>query len=377
MRTHPDETLGQGRRDAAPAHAARGRGALSNATGRFESHQRLTRDETWEYDDGWHSGDEAPPPLSTTVSVDASRTIIATNRSPDLPFERSINPYRGCEHGCIYCFARPTHAFLGLSPGLDFESQLLAKPDAPRLLERALAHRGYRCKVIALGTNTDPYQPIEKTWRITRGLLEVFAACNHPLGIVTKSTLVARDLDLLAPMATKNLVQVCVSVTTLDRRLARRMEPRAATPERRLATIRRLSEAGIPTGVMVAPVIPALTDSEMESILEKAADAGAETASYVFLRLPLEIKQLFREWLNAHAPLKAARVMGHIRGARGGRDYDPTFHRRQRGDGAYADVLARRFQLAAKRLGLNRERMTLDTTQFRPPPQPGAQLTLL
>ena len=246
--------------------ARRGRGAASNTTNRFETLKRVARDADWVFDDGWGGADEPPPTIATTVTVDATRTIIATNDSPDIGFDRSINPYRGCEHGCIYCFARPTHAWLGYSPGLDFESQLVAKPEAPRLLARELARPGYRCRMIALGTNTDPYQPIERTWRITRGILEVLAAHSHPLGIVTKSALVGRDIDILAPMAAQGLAQVFVSVTTLDRRLARRMEPRAATPEKRLEIIRRLTQAGIPTGVMAAPVIPALTDSELEAI---------------------------------------------------------------------------------------------------------------
>ena len=357
--------------------ARRGRGAASNTTNRFETLKRVARDADWVFDDGWGGADEPPPTIATTVTVDSTRTIIATNDSPDIGFDRSINPYRGCEHGCIYCFARPTHAWLGYSPGLDFESQLVAKPEAPRLLARELARPGYRCRMIALGTNTDPYQPIERTWRITRGILEVLAAHSHPLGIVTKSVLVGRDIDILAPMAAQGLAQVFVSVTTLDRRLARRMEPRAATPEKRLEIIRRLTQAGIPTGVMAAPVIPALTDSELEAILQAAAAAGARTASYVLLRLPLEIKDLFREWLAENEPLKAESVMRRVRIMRGGRDYDATFGRRQTGEGSDAELLARRFQLACRRLGFNQARTELDTSLFRVPPAPGDQLSLL
>ena len=356
--------------------ARRGRGALSNATNRFDSLKRITRDESFAFDDGWGGADEAPLPLRTTVTRDASRSVIAKNESPDLPFDQSINPYRGCEHGCVYCYARPSHAYLGFSPGLDFESRLLAKPDAPRLLARALARPSYRCQLLALGTNTDPYQPVERTWRITRGILEVLADHRHPVGVVTKSSMVTRDIDLLSAMAEKGLAQVCISLTTLDRKLARRMEPRAATPERRLETIRRLADAGIPTGVMVAPVIPALTDSELESILAAAAKAGALTASYVFLRLPHELKDLFREWLAMNEPLRAKRIMNHVRAAHGGKDYEPVFGKRGRGEGAYAEMIARRFRLGCQRFGLNRHRVHLDTGQFRRPSPDSDQMSL-
>ncbi len=354
-----------------PAAPRKGRGAIGNPTGRFEAERRYA------IDDGWGSGDEEAPPLATTVTLDASRTVITRNASPDISFDRSINPYRGCEHGCIYCYARPSHAYLGLSPGLDFEARLFAKPDAARILERELGDPKYRCRVIALGTNTDPYQPIERRFRITRQILEVLAACSHPVGIVTKSSLVLRDIDILAPMAERRLAKVFVSVTTLDRRLARRMEPRAAAPERRLETIRGLSQAGIPVGVMAAPMIPALNDAELERILEAAAQAGARSAGYVLLRLPHEIKGLFQEWLEAHEPLKAEHVMSLVRETRGGRLYDSTYGIRMRGTGPYAELLGRRFRRACKRLGLNLGDGSLDTTRFRPPARHGDQLSLL
>ena len=347
----------------------KGRGAVSGRDGRYERYAHVA------VDDGW-SIDEEMPPLATTVTRDTTRRIIARNASPDVPFDRSINPYRGCEHGCIYCFARPTHAYLGLSPGLDFESRLFYKPDAALLLEQELRHPKYDCDLIALGTNTDPYQPIEREYEITRRILEVFARFNHPVGVVTKSALVLRDIDILAPMAVKGLAQVCVSVTTLDRELSRRLEPRATTPPRRIETIRRLSEAGIPTGVMAAPMIPALNDAELEAILEAAYEAGARIAGYVLLRLPLEIKDLFQEWLRVHAPLKAEHVLGLIRETRGGAMYDATFGRRMRGTGPYAQLLERRFDLACRQLGFNAERFKLDPSQFRIPPSPGDQLDL-
>ncbi len=348
-----------------------GRGALSNPSGRYEATTRVA------CDDGWGSLDEELPRLVTTVHLDATRTVITRNASPDVPFDRSINPYRGCEHGCVYCFARPSHAYLGLSPGQDFESRLFAKPDAPALLAGELRRPGYRCRVIALGTNTDPYPPIEREHRITRGILEVLAAHDHPVGIVTKSNLVVRDIDILAPMAARRLVKVFVSVTTLDRVLARRLEPRAPTPLRRLAALRQLAAAGIPTGVMVAPIIPALTDGEIERILEAAAEAGVGSAGYVLLRLPREVKDLFTEWLAAHAPNKANRVMSLVRQTRGGRDYDATWGKRMTGTGPYAELIARRFRLACTKLGLDKRDWALDTTKFRPPPGPGSQLSLL
>jgi DNA repair photolyase len=348
------------------------RGAVSNPTGRFEPHAREAAD------DDWDLAEDDLPPLRTTVTVDATRTILARNDSPDIPFDRSINPYRGCEHGCIYCFARPSHAWLGLSPGLDFETRLLAKPEAALLLEAELRARGYRCRPIAIGTNTDPYQPIERERRIMRQVLEVLAAFDHPVVITTKSALVTRDIDVLAPMAAKGLAAVGISVTTLDRDLARRMEPRAAVPDKRLDAIRALSESGIPVKVMAAPVIPFLTDAELERILEAGAEAGARSAGYILLRLPLEIKDLFAEWLEAHAPGKARHVMSLMRQSRDGKLYEAEFGTRMKGTGTYAELLAKRFALAVKRLGLddNRHLFPLDTSRFRPPPRPGDQMDL-
>ena len=353
-----------------PHMPRKGRGSVSNRSGRFEAHARHA------VDDGWARDEEELPPLATVLVEDTSRTIIARNTSPDVQFDRSINPYRGCEHGCIYCYARPTHAYLGLSPGLDFETRLFFKPDAARLLEAELRHPGYRCGVIAMGTNTDPYQQVERDKRITRQILEVLAAFDHPVGIVTKSALVLRDLDILAPMAERGLAQVCVSVTTLDRDLARRLEPRAATPPRRIETIRALAAAGVPTGVMAAPMIPGLNDHELEAILGQAAAAGAVTAGYILIRLPLEIADLFTEWLETHAPDRAKRVMGLIRETRGGKTYQSGFGRRMRGTGAYAELLTRRFELAVDRLGFNERRLELDTSRFTPPPATGDQLEL-
>jgi DNA repair photolyase len=327
-------------------------------------------------DDGWSTADAVPPQVRTTLSRDATRRVITYNQSPDLPFDRSINPYRGCEHGCIYCFARPSHAFLGLSPGLDFETRLFAKPDAARLLERELRRPGYEPRALSLGTNTDPYQPVEKQQRITRSIIEVLSAFNHPVTIVTKSALVLRDIDILAPMAARRLAKVAISVTTLDRRLARSMEPRASTPTRRIETIRTLADAGIPALVMVAPVIPGLTDWELERILHTAHQVGATEAGYVLLRLPLEVKDLFREWLQANAPERASRVLGLVRAARGGKDYDSDWGQRLTGSGAYADLIGQRFRLAAKRLALNASPSSLDTSQFHRPCDEALQLDL-
>ena len=356
---------------AAPPH--KGRGATFNPKVRFES-GRLDP-----FDDGWGSlaaaRAEAPPP-PTQVMPDASRTVIARNTSPDIPFDRSINPYRGCEHGCVYCYARPSHAYLGLSPGLDFETKLFAKLDAAPLLERELARPGYRCQPIALGTNTDPYQPQERRLGITRGILEVLAHCRHPVTIVTKSAAVTRDLDLLAAMAADGLARVALSVTTLDPALARTLEPRAAAPHRRLEALRTLSAAGVPTSVMVAPVIPALNDHEIEAVLEAAAAAGTQQAGYVLLRLPHEVKQLFAAWLEAHAPLRAERVLALVRQCRDGKLNDPTFGRRMRGQGAYAELIAKRFSVATRRLGLNRSRSPLRTDLFEPPAEGCRQLRL-
>ncbi|MBL28706.1 MAG: radical SAM protein [Rhodospirillaceae bacterium] len=345
-----------------PSHGYRkGRGAVTNVAGRYEA----TTTEAW--DDGWGTIEEDLPPLRTTVQVDKTKTIIARNQSPDVGFDRSINPYRGCEHGCAYCFARPTHAYLGLSPGQDFESRLFMKPDAAKLLRAELSSSRYRCRVIAMGTNTDPYQPLERKERITRSVLEVLSAFDHPVGITTKSALVARDIDILGPMARERLAKVFISVTTLDRHLANRLEPRASTPARRLEAVKRLTDAGIPTGVMVAPIIPGLTDSEVEAIIAAAATAGAVSTGYVLLRLPLEIKSLFEEWLRENEPLKAAKVWSLMRQSRDGKLYDAAFGSRQRGSGAYATLIRQRVDAAAKRHGLNARPWSLDVTKFRVP----------
>jgi DNA repair photolyase len=349
----------------------KGRGASSNETGRFEAEKRVS------FDDGWGSADAAPLPLATTLAVDSTRTIIARNDSPDIGFDRSINPYRGCEHGCIYCYARPSHAYLGLSPGLDFESRLFYKPQAAALLAAELRKKRYVCRPIALGSNTDPYQPVERQLGITRSILEVLRDFRHPVTIVSKSALIRRDLDILSEMAKDRLAIVAISVTTLDRSLARVMEPRAATPERRLETIAALAEAGIPTGVLSAPMIPALNDSEMEHILERARAAGATSAGYTLLRLPLELKGLFREWLEAHFPDKAAHVLSLVAQTHGGRLYDSTWSKRMIGAGPYADMLGVRFDRASRKLGFHqRTADPLDTSRFRPPPQVGDQLSL-
>jgi DNA repair photolyase len=347
-----------------------GRGAQTNRTGRFEpiAYEPV--------DDGWESLAEFEA-LTTEVQEVPARRIITRNESPDIGFDRSINPYRGCEHGCIYCFARPTHAFLGLSPGLDFETKLFAKTNAGPALERELADPAYRVETIAIGTNTDPYQPIERRYRIVRRILEVLSAANHPVGIVTKSALVLRDLDILKSMASRGLVKVALSVTTLDRKLARAMEPRASTPDKRLETLQRLVDAGIPAAVMVAPVIPGLNDMEMERILERASSIGVKNAGYVLLRLPLEIGDLFTEWLKANCPDRASRVLSLMRSTRGGKLYDAKWGERMRGDGPYAWMIGRRFELAAKRLGLNESSVELRTDLFTPPSIPGQQLTLL
>ena len=348
----------------------RGRGAGLNPSGRFEPAERE------QIDDGWQTF-ETLEPFRTEVQVEKPRAIITRNDSPDIPFDRSINPYRGCEHGCIYCFARPTHAYMGLSAGLDFEAKLFAKPDAARLLERELSKPGYKPRTIAIGTNTDPYQPIEKEWRIMRQILEVLSAANHPVTIVTKSALIMRDIDILADMAEKGLARAALSVTTLDRRLARLMEPRAATPTRRLEAVRALSEAGIPTAVLASPMIPALNDHELERILDAGAAAGAKEASYILLRLPLEVSPLFRDWLLRNYPDRYRHVMSLIRSMRGGKDYDAEFGKRMKGAGPYAWQIARRFELTAKKLGLTRRSASLNTDLFVPPSGHGVQLSLL
>jgi DNA repair photolyase len=347
----------------------RGRGAQSNASGRYEAQARIA------FDDGWRSLDELPP-FKTQVTVDLTRKIITRNDSPDIGFDRSINPYRGCEHGCIYCFARPTHAYLGLSPGLDFESKLFVKPEAADLLERELSAENYEPRVIAIGTNTDPYQPIERRYKVMRRILEVLDRAGHPVGIVTKSALVLRDLDILARMAERKLVKVALSVTTLDAELVRKMEPRAATPMRRLETLRRLSQAGVPATVMVAPVIPALNDMEIERILDAAHAAGVREAGYVLLRLPLELRDLFREWLKAIYPERERHVFKLIRDMRGGKDYDSTWGRRMKGTGPYAWMIGRRFEMACEKLGLNASKFSLSTSHFRKPKPASEQLTL-
>ncbi len=344
----------------------KGRGAVSNPDGRYNEYRYES------IDDGWDTGDDRSAPR-TEVSFEHPRTVIARNDSPDVPFDRAVNPYRGCEHGCIYCYARPSHAWLGLSPGLDFETKLTAKPDAAERLRRELQAPGYRPAPIALGANTDPYQPIERRFRITRRILEVLREFDHPCTITTKSSLVERDLDLIAPMAERNLVRVQVSLTTLQPPLARKLEPRACAPRRRLQTIARLREAGVPVTVMVAPVIPVLTDAELERILKAAADAGATHAGYVLVRLPQEVADLFADWLQVHFPDQAAHVMNRIRDCRGGRADDPRFGHRMRGEGIFADLIAQRFRLAARRLGLDRPLTPLDTGRFRGSPR---QLTL-
>src|ERR1700742_3292291 len=353
----------------------RGRGALSNHAGRYEKQTRVLLDDGW--DDGWRVDDDAPPPLRTEVIVDSSRSIISRNKSPDISFEQSINPYKGCEHGCIYCFARPTHAYLGLSPGADFESRLFAKPNAAELLARELSAPGYVPRTIAMGTNTDPYQPLEKKMRITRSILEVLRDFRHPVAIVTKSPLILRDLDILSEMASMGLAKAALSVTTLDRKLARTMEPRAGTPARRLQAIAVLKEAGVPAGLMFAPAIPALNDHEMEAVLSAAAEAGARSAGYVLLRLPLEIKDLFREWLDANVPGRAKHVMALIRQMRGGKDYDSQWNTRMKGTGPYAEMMSRRFRLAVKKLDLNQPSKPMTVNNFRRPPRIGDQLSLL
>ena len=347
----------------------RGRGTLSNGSGRYESLARAA------FDDGWQ-GLEDLPPFKTTVTVDSTRKIIAHNDSPDLSFDRSINPYRGCEHGCVYCYARPTHAYLGLSPGLDFESKLFMKPNAPELLERELSSPDYSPKIIAIGSNTDPYQPIERRYQIVRRILEVLDRAGHPVGIVTKSALVLRDLDILTRMAKRDLVKVAMSVTTLDSKLARVMEPRASTPPRRLDALRQLVKAGVPTSTLVAPVIPALNDSEIERILEAVAETGVRNAGYVLLRLPLELRDLFREWLIENFPDRYRHVISLIRQTRGGKDYDSTWGKRMTGSGPIAWMIGRRFEVACERLGFNSTSVKTTTEHFRHPRPATEQLSL-
>jgi len=357
---------------ATPGRPKRGRGATFNPGNRFRD---VTRESV---DDGWapappEPGDEPPRQVRTTVSIQPARTILSRNDSPDIPFNQSINPYQGCEHGCIYCYARPSHAYLDLSPGLDFETRLFAKPNAAALLREALAKPGYVVDPIALGTNTDPYQPIEREWKVTRSVIEVLARTGHPFSIVTKNALVERDLDLIGPMAARGLARVYLSVTTLDPALARKLEPRASAPARRIEALRALTAAGVPTGVMVAPVIPQLNDRDLEAILEAAAGAGAREAGWIMLRLPREVAPLFRAWLATHYPDRAAHVMSLVQDIRAGRDYDSRFGARMKGSGHYAELIAKRFALACRRLGLNEERAhrALDRTQFAAPSRDG------
>ncbi|AQG99363.1 radical SAM protein [Burkholderia sp. KK1] len=350
----------------APPAPLKGRGAVTNIQGRYE------KDERERVDDGWlHAGDsdeEGAPPLRTQVFEERAKSILTRNSSPDIPFSVSLNPYRGCEHGCIYCFARPTHSYLGLSPGLDFESRIYAKINAPELLERELAKPNYEPEPIALGVNTDAYQPVERELQITRRVIQTLHDCGHPFAAITKSSLIERDIDLLAPMAERGQVMAAITVTTLDAEIARTLEPRAATPSRRLRTIRTLAEAGIPVGVSIAPVIPFVTEPDMERVLEACAEAGATSASYIVLRLPWEVAPLFKDWLAAHFPDRADRVMSRVRDMRGGKDYDSNFSTRMKGEGLWADMLKQRFQKATKRLGLNaRQRGILDMSEFRQP----------
>ena len=352
-----------------PDERRRGRAAALNPSGRFERQAREG------FDDGWQNFEELPP-FKTEVTQEKPRSIITKNDSPDLSFDRSVNPYRGCEHGCIYCFARPSHAYMGLSAGLDFESKLFAKPDAARLLEREISRPGYEARTIAIGTNTDPYQPIEKQWRIMREILEVLDGANHPVAIVTKSALVTRDIDILSRMADRGLAKVALSITTMDRTLARNMEPRASTPTKRLEALKALNDAGIPTSVMVAPVIPGLNDHEIEKILDAARGQGVTEAGYVILRLPLEVSPLFKDWLLRHYPDRYRHVLSLIRSMRDGKDYDAEWGKRMTGTGPYAWSIGRRFELAATRLGMNINRLKLRTDLFVPPLAGGTQLKL-
>ncbi|MFJ5383058.1 PA0069 family radical SAM protein, partial [Cupriavidus sp. CER94] len=359
-----------------PMPPRKGRGAVSNLQGRFERDQREAFDDGWLSPEASPSGEGTgadaalPPRLVTQVTREQARSILSRNASPDIPFDTSLNPYRGCEHGCIYCFARPTHAYLDLSPGLDFETKLYAKANAAERLRDELSRPSYRCETIALGVNTDAYQPIEREQRITRGVLEVLHETDHPVALITKSSLIERDIDLLAPMAAQRLAVAAVTITTLDADVARTLEPRAATPSRRLRTIRELTDAGIPVGVSVAPVIPFITEPDLEKILEAAHDAGAVYANYVVLRLPWEVRPLFQEWLQAHFPDRAERVMNRVRDMRGAKDYDADFASRMRGTGIWADLIRQRFYKAADRLGFRYNRFELDTSRFRPPPRP-------
>ena len=348
----------------------KGRGARANPAGRFEKQKSVA------VDDGW-SADEVEMSIATELFAEKAKTVITTNRSPDVPFDQSINPYRGCEHGCVYCFARPSHAYVDLSPGLDFETKIFFKEGAAARLREELSAPGYRCKTIALGTNTDPYQPAERELKVTRSLLEVMRACRHPVSIVTKGALIERDIDILAELAALRLASVMLSITTLDNALKTTLEPRTAAPAARLRCLRKLREAGIPVGVLIAPVIPAINDDEIEAIAERAAEAGAQSLGYVLLRLPFEVKELFKDWLATHAPLKAERAMSIVRAMRGGLEYDSTWGERQTGTGPYADLIARRFELVRKRFGFAERRMPESRTDLFEPPNLSGQMRLI
>ena len=352
-------------------HQPKGRAAGTNEAGRFETHARER------VDDGWGWDEDADPPVVTEVREEVARRIISYNASPDLPFDRSVNPYRGCEHGCIYCFARPSHAYLGLSPGLDFETRLIARPNAAERLRREIGARGYEVAVIAMGTNTDPYQPIDRDRQITRACLTVLAEARHPVAVVTKGTLIERDIDILSDMAAQGLARVGISITTLDPDLSRRMEPRAPSPKRRLQMIERLAAAGIEVRVMASPMVPALTDPELEAILKAGAEAGAVHASWIMLRLPREVSGLWQDWLARHYPDRAGRIMARLREMHGGKDYDARWGHRMRGEGEYAEMVQMRFQVACKRFGLTQAATPLRTDLFRPPAADVRQMQLL
>jgi DNA repair photolyase len=357
---------------APPLKPQKGRGAVSNLQGRYELRQRESVDDGWTHADDGDQADNLPA-FKTHITEEHAKSILTRNASPDIPFNVSLNPYRGCEHGCIYCFARPTHSYLGLSPGLDFESRIYAKVNAAELLQRELAKPSYRAEPIALGVNTDAYQPCERSLRLTRRVLEVLHECRHPVGLITKSSLIERDIDLLAPMAAQHLAAAAVTITTLDPAIARTLEPRAAAPARRLRTIRTLAEAGIPVSVSIAPVIPFVTEPDLEQVLAAAADAGAVSASYIVLRLPWEVSPLFQQWLEAHFPQRAQRVMNRVRDMRGGKDYDSDFGKRMRGEGVWAELIRQRFEKAADRYGIGERAgrfKGLDTAQFKPPVAP-------
>ena len=366
------------RHRGAPSPQEKGRGARSNETGRYETEKRETVDDGWRDAEtaGLVNDGEELPPLRTDITLEPPRRIITYNKSPYVGFDRSINPYRGCEHGCIYCFARPSHAYMGLSPGLDFETKLFAKPSARKLLEKELKDPRYKPRVVAMGTNTDPYQPIERKFQIMRGILSTFSRFNHPATILTKAHLITRDIDIIAPMAAKNLARTMISITTEDKKLARSMEPRASTPARRFDAIRELAEAGAPVGIMTGPMIPGLNDSELETIMEKAADLGATFSAHTILRLPLEVSPLFQEWLEAFAPTRAKRILRHIRDMNGGRDYDPHWSRGREIKTPYALLINQRNAAARARLGFDRERAPLDLTQFRAPSDASGQFDL-